>query len=149
MRYGAGLLIVVAASICTSSICWALDEIELPRGFVIEDYATVPNARAMALGAKGTVFVSTRRGGSVYAVVRDGEGTRSIELLDDLKSPNGIAIHNGDLYVAEIDRVTRYKDIESRLQDVPNAEVLDIDLPSKRRHGWRYIGFGPEGATIE
>jgi glucose/arabinose dehydrogenase len=30
------------------------------------------------------------------------------------------------------------------LLDLPDAEVLDIDLPSKKRHGWRYIGFGPD-----
>ena len=122
----------------------ALEDIELPPGFVIEHYASVPNARSLALGAKGTVFVATRRGRSVYAVVADGEGTRSIELLDGLKTPNGIAFHDGDLYVAEIDRVTRYRDIESNLHNVPDAEILDIELPSKRRHGWRYIGFGPD-----
>jgi glucose/arabinose dehydrogenase len=31
------------------------------------------------------------------------------------------------------------------LNDTPVAEVLDIDLPSKKHHGWRYIGFGPDG----
>jgi glucose/arabinose dehydrogenase len=49
------------------------------------------------------------------------------------------------LYVAEIDRVYRYANVEDRLDDMPRAEVLDIDLPSNRSHGWRYIGFGPDG----
>jgi len=135
--------VVVACFV--SVACWALEDIELPDGFKIEEYASVPNARSLALGDKGTVFVSTRRGRSVYAVVADGQGTRTIELLDGLKSPNGIAFHEGDLYVAEIDRVTRYTNIESRLHDAPAAEVLAIDLPSKKHHGWRYIGFGPDG----
>lgn len=124
--------------------CWALDEIELPPGFIIEEYATVPNARALALGDNGTIFVSNRRGRSVFAVVSDDAGTRTIKLADGLKSPNGIAFHDGDLYVAEISRVTRYRDIEQNLHDVPKAEILDIDLPSKGHHGWRYIGFGPD-----
>ena len=34
--------------------------------------------------------------------------------------------------------------IESNLQDVPEGELLDIELPSDRHHGWRYIGFGPD-----
>ncbi len=131
---------------CLFSVaCWAVEDIELPPGFKIEEYASVPNARSLALGDKGTVFVSTRKGRSVYAVVADGQSTRTIELLDGLNSPNGIAFHEGDLYVAEIDRVTRYEDIESHLDDLPDADVLNIDLPSEKHHGWRYIGFGPDG----
>ena len=128
-----------------SAACWAVENIELPPGFKIEEYASVPNARSLALGDKGTVFVSTRRGRSVYAVVADGQSTRTIELLDGLNSPNGIAFHEGDLYVAEIDRVSRYENIESHLDDLPDADVLNIELPSKKHHGWRYIGFGPDG----
>ena len=131
---------------CMFSVaCWAVEDIELPPGFKIEEYASVPNARSLALGDEGTVFVSTRKGRSVYAVVADGQSTRTIELLDGLNSPNGIAFHEGDLYVAEIDRVTRYEDIESHLDDLPDADVLNIDLPSENHHGWRYIGFGPDG----
>lgn len=125
-------------------VALALDDIELPPGFMIEEYADVPHARSLALGENGTVFVSTRRGRSVYAVVPDGSGTRTIELDSGLSTPNGIAFFDGDLYVAEIDRVLRYADIESNLDRVPEATVLDIDLPSERHHGWRYIGFGPD-----
>ena len=137
-------VIIFVLSCCWCSVSWALDDIELPPGFTIEEYATVPNARSLALGDNGTVFVSTRRGRGVFAVVANDEGTQTIELLDGLSTPNGIAFHEGDLYVAEIDRVTRYANIESRLHSVPEAEVLNIDLPSKKHHGWRYIGFGPD-----
>lgn len=124
---------------------FALDDIELPSGFSIEEYADVPNARSLALGDDGTLFVSNRKGQSVYAVVADADGsTRTIELADNMNAPNGIAFYDGDLYVAEIDRVTRFVDIESQLDSVPEAELLDIELPSERHHGWRYIGFGPD-----
>ncbi|MEO1204014.1 MAG: PQQ-dependent sugar dehydrogenase, partial [Pseudomonadota bacterium] len=53
--------------------------------------------------------------------------------------------HDGDLYVAEIDRVLRYADIDNRLENPPTPDVLPIDLPDKRHHGWRYIAFGPDG----
>ena len=123
----------------------ALDDIELPPGFSIEEYADVPNARSLALGDAGTLFVANRKGQSVYAVVSNEDGsTRTIELVDGLNAPNGIAFHDGALYVAEIDRVTRFTNIESHLENVPQAELLDIELPSKRHHGWRYIGFGPD-----
>ena len=124
---------------------FALDDIELPPGFSIDEFADVPNARSLALGSKGTLFVATRRPGKVYAVVDGAQGRKTIELVDGLRQPNGIAFHNGALYVAEIDRVTRYPDIEAHLLDVPKGEQLDIDLPSKSHHGWRYIGFGPDG----
>ncbi len=135
---------VLTAVLLMPVLAWALDDIELPPGFVIEVYASVPNARSLALGDNGTVFVANRSGRSVYAVVADGATTRTMKLLSGLNAPNGIAFHDGDLYVAEIDRMTRYRDIEANLQDVPTAEVLDIELPSKRHHGWRYIGFGPD-----
>ena len=135
------LLLAVLPSLALASI----DDVELPSGFTIEEYADVPNARSLALGDNGTLFVSNRKGRSVYAVVENTDGsTRTIELLRGMSTPNGIAFHKGDLYVAEIDRVYRYADIEENLGSVPHAEVLDIDLPSDRHHGWRYIGFGPD-----
>ena len=138
---------VVLFFLCvTSPVFASLDDIQLPPGFLIEEYADVPKARSLALGDRGTLFVSNRKGRSVYAVVEDNDGrTRTIELLDGMSTPNGIAFHDGDLYVAEIDRVYRYANVEDRLEDMPDPEVLDIDLPSDRSHGWRYIGFGPDG----
>ena len=104
----------------------ALGDIELPPGFVIEEYADVPNARSMALGPKGTLFVSNRRGRSVYAVTSTNGVRETIELLGSLNAPNGVAIHGGDLYVAEIDRVTRYADIENHLYNQHDGAILDI-----------------------
>jgi glucose/arabinose dehydrogenase len=129
-----------------SPVAASIDDVQLPPGFSIEVYADVPKARSLALGDRGTLFVSNRKGRSVYAVVENGDGTtRTIELLSQMSTPNGIAFHDGDLYVAEIDRVYRYADVEDRLDNMPRAEVLDIDLPSDSHHGWRYIGFGPDG----
>jgi len=132
------------------SLSWAnaevdLDDIKLPRGFEIEVYADVPNARSLALGDAGVVFVANRRASSVYAVVPRGDANpQVIEIIKGLTTPNGVAFHDGDLYVAEIERVLRYRDIETRLNDIPAAEVLDIKLPGEKHHGWRYIGFGPD-----
>lgn len=141
---------VAIASFVLIQSCAADDDrlahISLPPGFNIEVFADVPNARSLAIGDADTIFVSSRRGKSVYAVTTNANGRRDvIEIANGLNSPNGIAFFQGDLYVAEIDRVSRYSDIESHLRDVPTAEVLDIDLPSESHHGWRYIGFGPDG----
>ena len=143
------LAFVAAISLMFMQSCAAdegvLADISLPPGFTISVYADVPKARSLVLGDNGTVFVSNRRGSSIYAVVSDANGEREvIEVLDGLDVPNGIAFFEGDLYVAEIYQVMRYADIEDRLRDAPQAEVLDIDLPSETHHGWRYIGFGPD-----
>jgi glucose/arabinose dehydrogenase len=136
--------VVASAALMLASFALGRENIRLPDGFAIETYATVPGARSLALGEKGTVFVSNRKGRAVFAVVQDGGATRTIKLLDGLDTPNGIAIYKGDLYVAQIDRITRYDDIESNLTRLPAGIKLDIQLPSDRAHGWRYIGFGPD-----
>jgi len=122
-----------------------LDDISLPAGFAIEVYADVPNARSMAAGDNGTIFVANRRASSVYAIVPGDDGDREvIELVSGLASPNGVAFFDGDLYVAEITRILRFRNVSARLDDMPDPEVLDIELPGDRMHGWRYIGFGPD-----
>ena len=123
----------------------SLEYVSLPPGFGIEVFAEVPNARSLALGAQGTIFVSNRRGGSVYAVVTSDDGQRGVkEILTGMDTPNGIAYFDGDLYVAEIERITRYRDIEENLDNVPDGDVVVADLPAERHHGWRYISFGPD-----
>ena len=124
-----------------------LGRVNLPPGFSIEVYAEVPQARSLAAGNDGVIFVSTRRANSVYAIVPvPGRDQRQvIELADNLSTPNGIAYYDGDLYVAEIDRVLRFRAIDNRFDNPPEPEILPIDLPSERHHGWRYIAFGPDG----
>jgi len=121
--------------------------ISVPPGFSIEVWSdAVPNARSMALGDNGTVFVATRRAGRVYAVRPAGEGAPVVTTLaEGLKMPNGIAFRNGDLYVAENHRIIRFDDIEAKLDNVPEPVVVIDTLSQERHHGWRYIDFGPDG----
>lgn len=126
-----------------------LDRIRLPPGFAISLFADqVPDARVMVLGERGTLFVSTRQEGSVYALRdRDGDGradTRQI-LATGLNMPNGLAVRDGALYVAAVDRILRYDQIESRLDNPPKPVLITDALPKDRGHGWRYIAFGPDG----
>jgi glucose/arabinose dehydrogenase len=124
-----------------------LADISLPPGFSIEIWTDeVPNARSMTLGDDGTVFVGTRRDGRVYAVVPDNDSAPTvITLAEGFKMPNGVAFHDGDLYVAENHRITRYVDIGSHLQNTPEPEVVIDTLSTETHHGWRYIDFGPDG----
>lgn len=127
-----------------------LSKLNLPDGFAIEIYAeNLPGARSMALGqSTGTVFVGTRTK-TVYAVVdkdKDRKADEVVTILNDLKVPNGLAMHQGMLYVAEQHRIVRYPAPGFSL-DLPFAEMGEViyeQLPDKGHHGWRYIEFGPD-----
>ncbi|MDO8836472.1 MAG: sorbosone dehydrogenase family protein [Vicinamibacterales bacterium] len=126
-----------------------LDTITLPPGFSISVYAdNVPNARSLALGPKGTLFVSTRAAGNVYAVRdtnNDGRADEVVTLATGLNMPNGVAVRDGALYVAEISRVWRYDNIESSLKSPPKPVLINESFPTERHHGWKFIAFGPDG----
>jgi glucose/arabinose dehydrogenase len=124
-----------------------LERIKLPPGFHIAVFAEVPGARSMALGEKGTLFVGTMgRGGKVYAVTNDGtRATAVTTVASGLNTPNGVAVKDGALYVAEINRVTRYDAIESHLDAPPRPTVVYDKYPADTAHGWKFIRFGPDG----
>ena len=138
---------VLAASIAAAALPVLaqkppLERIQLPPGFRIEALAEVPGARSLALGAKGTLFVGNRSGRAVYAVATGG---RVHKIADGLYMPNGVAFRDGALYVAEVSRILKYENIESRL-DAPPAPVVVYDkLPKDPHHGWKFIRFGPDG----
>lgn len=126
-----------------------LEKITLPPGFKIELYASdVPGARSLALGPGGTLFVGTRQEGRVYALVdenKDAKADKLFTLARGLNMPNGVAYRDGALYVAEVNRVLRFDDIESRLGDPSPPVVVNDGFPSDRLHGWKFIRFGPDG----
>ena len=78
-------------------------KLKLPPGFNIEVYAAgMANARSLALGDKGTVFVGTRLVDKVYAIVNK-DGKREVKVLaSGLYRPNGVAFLDGTLYIAEL-----------------------------------------------
>ncbi len=120
--------------------------ISLPPGFSVNVWVDgVTNARSLALGDEGTVFVSTRRDGRVYAVISQPNGTRKvITIADGLRMPNGIAFKDDALYVAENHRIIRFDSIEQSLGNLGAPIVITDSLPTERHHGWRYIKFGPD-----
>ncbi len=119
--------------------------LRLPPGFRIEIWASgVGNARSLAIGSGGTVFVGTRTAGVVYAITDDAGRRRVRTIARGLTMPNGVAFRDGALYVGELTRVLRYDGIESRL-DAPPAPVVVAELPAEKHHGWRYLAFGPDG----
>ncbi len=125
-----------------------IDRLNLRQGFKIEVYAdSIDGARSMAMGENGTLFVGTRNENKVYAIQDRDNDFRAdrVMVLDSLEVPNGIAYKDGALYVAEVGRLLRYDDIESKLDELPSPEVVYDDYPTEFHHGWKYIAFGPDG----
>ena len=126
-----------------------LDSITLPPGFTIEVYAgDLENARSLELSPDGTLFIGTRTEGSIYAV-RDTDGDNRADrmwtIARGLFMPNGVQFRDGSLFVAEVNRVIRFDNIESRLDNPPAPVVVNDNFPDDRHHGWKFIRFGPDG----
>ena len=49
-----------------------------------------------------------------------------------------------NLYVAEVNRILRYDNIENRLRTRPEPVIVNDDFPKDKHHGWKYIAFGPD-----
>ena len=125
-----------------------VNKLRVPPGFKIEVWTDgVPEARSLALGDKGTVFVSNRNLSNVYAIVDRG-GKREVKtIFKGMKSPNGIVFNKGTLFIAERHRITRYDGIEDRLDNPPEAKVVidNLDPNNQPGHFWKYLAMGPDG----
>ncbi len=146
------VLLLLHAAACTAhpkTGAYPLETIKLPPGFHINLFAGgAANARQMALGTNGTLFVGTQAAGVVYAIVdenHDGVAERGLVIAAKLDSPNGVAFHDKALYVGAASRILRFDDIESRLEHPPKPVVVYDGYPSDKWHGARVIGFGPDG----
>src|SRR3954463_14909356 len=125
-----------------------VNTLKAPEGFKVEVWTDgIPEARSLALGDKGTVFVSNRNAKSVYAVVDNG-GKREVKtLFTGLDAPNGIAFSKGTLYVAERGRITRHDGIESKLDSPGEGKVVvdNLDPNKAAGHFWKFLALGPDG----
>ena len=143
---GAKLAPVPAYPIATAADQLPLAKIKLPPGFKAEVWASgVLDARGMRQGDQGTVFVSSLFvAGKIYAITDKG-GKREIKTIaEKLILPNGIEFHNGSLYVATPKDITRYDNIEAKLDNPPQPVMVYDKLPGEVPHGWKFIKLGPD-----
>jgi len=123
-----------------------VDKIKVPAGFKVSLWAHgINNARVMTWGEKGTLFVSSRTAGNVYAVLDRGNAREVKVIAKGLNLPNGVAFKDGTLYIAEVSRITKMVGIEDKLDNPPAMEVVYDTLPKDLPHGWKYLAFGPDG----
>jgi glucose/arabinose dehydrogenase len=121
-----------------------IDKLHLPQGLNVTVYALVPNARQMALGDNGVVYVGST-GDKVSALIPSQDLTHAIEvnvIAKELNFPNGVAFHQGSLYIAEIQRIVRLTPKSN--QGDAHLQLVTDDLPDKTWHGLRVIHFGSD-----
>jgi len=155
MREGILLLLILFSQCISQNLNIEED------GFKIQKLVSIPYARSMVLSPGGVLFVSSFNKASlndptkqccnqpVRAVVIDGSKViKVVNVTEPLYVANGIAFFNGSLYVALIDRILRYDNVEKHLDGKPTngsivvgPEVLPPDSITVNQ--WRYIRFSP------
>jgi len=120
-------------------------KLKLPPGFNIEVYASgIANTRSLRVGDKGTVFVGTRLGNKVTAIIKKDGKTEIKTIAEGLYRPNGLAYHKGTLYIAELSQISKIDNVEANLDKPPKPTVIYTDLPKDEAHGWKFIAIGPD-----
>jgi len=120
-----------------------IGKLKLPSGFHIETYASgIPGARSLRVGSRGTVFVASPASGKIFAI----DVQRAVKVIaSGLHRPNGVAMRNGTLYIAEISRISKIDNIEDALDNPPQPSSVYEDLPKDEENGLRFLGVGPDG----
>src|ERR1700749_2934397 len=121
---------VAGPPLATAADKLPLDKLKVPQGFNIEVYASgLTNAREMALGDKGTVFVGSRLVDKVYAIVNKDGKSEGKGRAPGLYRPNGVAFHNGTLYIAELSQISKIEQVEDVLDHPPKPTAIYDNLP--------------------
>ncbi|TRY15802.1 PQQ-dependent sugar dehydrogenase [Shewanella hanedai] len=123
--------------------------ITVSKGFGLTLYASdLGDAKQMALGDKGTLFVGSYKKGTILALVdsnQDGRVDKRYVVAKGLDNPEAIAFYNGDLYAAVEERIVRFVDIENRLRRPGRGKEVYDRLPGKTKKSHRALNFGPDG----
>ncbi len=120
-------------------------KLKVPPGFNVEVYAAgMANARSLAQSDKGTVFVGSRLVDKVYAITNK-DGKREVKVLaSGLYRPNGVAFHNGTLFIAELSKIDKIDKVDDVIDNPPKPTTIYDNLPKDEAHGWKFIAVGPD-----
>ena len=99
--------------------------------------------------SKGTTSVKS---GNRLTLLRDGDGDGTYEtqnvFADNLNAPYGLALHEGNLYVANQDALVRF-DYEEGQTQASGEPVKVTDLPSEINHHWtKALTVSPDGRFL-
>ena len=103
-------------------------------------------ARDLQISSGGTLLVSSKDSGAVYALPdknKDGRADEKTEVLTGLDKPHGIAFYGEKIFVAELRKVSRYSWNEKTL--AAKFEKKLFDLPYNGGHSTRSIVINSDG----
>jgi glucose/arabinose dehydrogenase len=137
--------VVVVVTAVAAPVPGASPALDLPPGFRADVVADgLPGPRALAVDPAGTLLVSLPTEGRVVALARGPHGSAATTVIEQLVLPHGLAVRGSDLYVAETERVVRFR-YDPRTRAARDPVVVVGDLPPGAHHWTRSIAFGPDG----
>ena len=148
----------LSAVLLAGSLCFAPTlgtAAEVPDGVWVRDgykltvaVDTLKSPRFLAFGPENTLYVSVPKEGKVYSC-KDADGNGSYEMVttfiegrDPKMIPQGIQWHDGDLWLAQLDAVTKHRDTDGDGKADKMVQVLgpdDIPTGKKSGHSWRAL----------
>ncbi len=69
-------------------------------------------------------------------------------LASGLYRPNGVAFHNGTLYIAELSKIDKIDKVDDVLDNPPKPTTIYDNLPKDEAHGWKFIAVGPRQQAL-
>jgi len=122
---------------------------ELPEGFSLNLYANdLPNARFLRVTSAGDLLVSRPRHGEIVLLRASPEDPATagqrFTVLDELKSPSGLALKDGWLYVGESDAVGRVLFDEERGKVIGEYQRIITGLTDNGNHRYKQLAIGPD-----
>lgn len=125
----------------------SVDEIKLPEGFKIEEFAKgLGTPRFMAFSPDGVLFTTVIGDGKVIALPdkdKNGKSDKIITFVEGLRNPHGIDFYDGYIYIGETHQVVRFK-YNGMNSGADKKEIIVPNLPTGG-HSTRTVRFGPDG----
>ena len=122
---------------------------EAPAGFTVSIYADgLANPRWMAVAPNGDVFLAEPRTGNI-TLLRDtngdGKADKTATFASGFHRPHGLALHDGALYVGDVDAVWKLEYKNGALTAGKRTRITKQDFGGTEYHWTRDIAFSPGG----
>lgn len=124
----------------------ALDQLKVPEGFRVERFAeNLGNARILAIGPEGRVYVTRRDQGHVLMLKPGSNGLAEgpAQRVASRAGTHGITFDSGKVYIATVHEIFRADVLKDGT--FGPLEMIVHDLPDAGQHHTRTVQFGPDG----
>jgi Raf kinase inhibitor-like YbhB/YbcL family protein len=120
-------------------------DLHVPNGFRVEKFAqNVGNARILAIGPDGSVYVTRREQGDVlrFAVGTNGLAAGPPTRVASRAGLHGIAFSKGKVYIASVHEIFKANVLPDG--SFGPLEMIIHDLPDAGQHNTRTVQIGPD-----